>query len=81
MSETSDREGKVALSLGFLSTRVLSVFKAATDRVTAGPAATHKAPVPLSEVFDVSTHPHRSLVGSPSCHTRPPARTEVFSTC
>ncbi|WP_236241091.1 hypothetical protein [Streptomyces sp. CC228A] len=36
-------------------------------------AATHKAPVPSGEVFEVSTHRHRSLVGSPSCRTRPPA--------
>lgn len=32
-------------------------------------AATHEAPVPLREVFEVSTHRHRSLAGSPSCRT------------
>ncbi|MFE7427550.1 phosphoglycerate mutase family protein [Streptomyces sp. NPDC057545] len=34
-------------------------------------AATHEAPVPLREMFEVSTHQHRCLVGSLSCRTRP----------
>lgn len=33
--------------------------------------ATHRAPVPWREVFEVSTHRHRGPVGSPSCRTRP----------
>jgi hypothetical protein len=49
----------------------LSVFSVATHRVTTSPPATDKAPTPLREVFDVSTHWHRSLVGSLSCRTRP----------
>jgi hypothetical protein len=36
-------------------------------------SATHEAPVPLSEVFEVSTHRRRSLVGSLSCRARPAA--------
>jgi hypothetical protein len=40
----------------------LSLFSLATDRVTSEGCATHKAPVPLREVFDVSTHRRRSLV-------------------
>ncbi|MFB7245481.1 LysR family transcriptional regulator, partial [Streptomyces populi] len=32
---------------------------------------TDRAPVPLREVFDVSTQQHRSPVGSVSCRTRP----------
>ncbi|WP_370666114.1 helix-turn-helix domain-containing protein [Streptomyces sp. IBSBF 2507] len=38
-----------------------------------GKAATHEAPMPLREVFDVSTHQRRCLVGSLSCRTRPAA--------
>ncbi|MFD1832111.1 transposase [Streptomyces desertarenae] len=49
----------------------MSVFRVATGRVTGWPPATQEAPVPLREVFDVSTHRHRSLVGSVSCLTRP----------
>lgn len=36
-----------------------------------GEAATHEAPAPLREMFEVSTHQRRSLVGSLSCRTRP----------
>ncbi|MGK3945216.1 transposase [Streptomyces caeruleatus] len=36
--------------------------------------ATDRAPVPLREVFDVSTQQHRSPVGSVSCRTRPASR-------
>ncbi|WP_354006214.1 transposase [Streptomyces sp. NBC_00094] len=49
----------------------VSSFRVATDRVTGQRPATHEAPVPLREVFDVSTHQRRSLVGSLSCRTRP----------
>lgn len=42
----------------------------ATDRVTMSASATDKAPMPLREVFDVSTHWPRSLVGSPVRHAR-----------
>jgi len=49
----------------------LSPFSVATDRVTGSVATTHKAPVPLREVFEVSTHRRRSLVGATSCRTRP----------
>ncbi|MGC0400536.1 hypothetical protein RKD27_003180 [Streptomyces sp. SAI-126] len=49
----------------------LSRFRVATDRMTPVVCATHEAPVPLREVFDVSTHRRRSLVGSLSCRTRP----------
>ncbi len=51
--------------------RSLSCFRVATDRVTTSPPATDKTPVPLRDVFDVSTHWHRSLVGPLSCRTRP----------
>ncbi|MFI9490970.1 hypothetical protein ACIG8K_05310 [Streptomyces halstedii] len=34
-----------------------------------GEAATHEAPAPLREVFEVSTHQRRCLVGSLSCRT------------
>jgi hypothetical protein len=52
----------------------LSVFRVATGRMTGWPPATHEAPVPLREVFDVSTHQRRNLVGSVSCRTRPASR-------
>lgn len=42
---------------------LLRSFRVAADRVTDRCVATHEAPVPLGEVFDVSTHQHRSLVG------------------
>ncbi len=51
----------------------LSSFSVAADRVTAAGRATHEAPVPLREVFEVSTHWHRSLVGSLSCRKTWPA--------
>jgi len=51
----------------------LSCFRVATDRVTPTGCATHEAPVPLGEVFEVSTHRHRSRVGSVFCRTRPAA--------
>ncbi|WP_339151649.1 UvrD-helicase domain-containing protein [Streptomyces sp. F41] len=35
--------------------------------------ATHEAPVPLREVFEVSTRQRRCLVDPSSCRTRPPA--------
>lgn len=56
------------------ATHSLSSFRVATDRVTGQRPATHEAPVPLREVFDVSTQQRRSLVGFPSCLTRPAAR-------
>jgi hypothetical protein len=40
----------------------MSLFSVATGWVTGPAPATHEAPVPLSEVFDVSTHQHRSPV-------------------
>lgn len=40
----------------------LSVFNTATDRVMSAECATHKAPVPLGEVFEVSTHRHRAAL-------------------
>ncbi|WP_159032923.1 transposase [Streptomyces fodineus] len=52
----------------------VSSFSVATDRVTGRCPTTHEAPVPLREVFDVSTHQRRSLVGSLYCRTRPAAR-------
>ncbi len=52
----------------------MSSFRVATDRVTVAGRATHEAPVPLREVFEVSTHRLRSLVGSLSCRTRPASR-------
>ncbi|WP_229866323.1 IS110 family transposase [Streptomyces spinoverrucosus] len=52
----------------------LSSFRVATDRVTGSMPATHEAPVPLGEVFEVSTHGHRSRVGSVFCRTRPASR-------
>ncbi|EFL29566.1 transposase [Streptomyces viridochromogenes DSM 40736] len=52
----------------------LSSFSVATDRVTGRSPTTHEAPVPLREVFDVSTHQRRSLVGSLYCRTRPASR-------
>ncbi|MFD5660553.1 FG-GAP repeat protein [Streptomyces hirsutus] len=45
----------------------LSVLGVATDRVTRPVPATHEAPVPLREMLDLSTHQHKSLVGSLSC--------------
>lgn len=54
--------------------RSMSPFREATDRVTGRCPATHEAPVPLREVFDVSTHQPRSLVGSLSSLTRPASR-------
>ncbi|WUJ35597.1 beta family protein [Streptomyces sp. NBC_00386] len=47
----------------------LSVFRVAIDGVTEPACATHEASVPLREVFDVSTHQHRCLVGFLSCRT------------
>ncbi|MET8898318.1 peptidoglycan-binding protein [Streptomyces albogriseolus] len=52
----------------------LSSFSVATDRVTGWLPATHEAPVPLEEVFYVSTHRRGSLVGRLSCRTRPASR-------
>ncbi|MEW2423919.1 hypothetical protein AB0911_25570 [Streptomyces nigra] len=52
----------------------LSSFSVATDRVTGWLPATHEAPVPLEEVFYVSTHRRGSLVGCLSCRTRPASR-------
>lgn len=49
-------------------------LRVATDRVTGWSPATHEAPVPLREIFDVSTQQRRSLVGSLSCRTRPTGR-------
>jgi hypothetical protein len=36
--------------------------------------ATDRAPLPLRDVFDVSTQQHRSPVGAASCRTRPASR-------
>ncbi|MET7694091.1 hypothetical protein ABZT06_40020 [Streptomyces sp. NPDC005483] len=44
-------------------------FSVATERVTVSMPATHEAPVPLGEVFEVSTHRRRSRVGSVFCRT------------
>jgi hypothetical protein len=52
----------------------VSVFRSATVRVKSGVAATDRAPVPLVEVFDVSTSQPRSPVDVVSCRTRPPPR-------
>ena len=52
----------------------VSSFSVVTDRVRVSGPATHEAPVPSREVFEVSTHRHRSLIGSLSCRTRPAPR-------
>ncbi|WP_269218712.1 nitroreductase family protein [Streptomyces sp. MC1] len=49
----------------------MSLFSVATDRVMTLVPATDRAPVPLGEVFEVSTCRSRSPVGSLSCRTRP----------
>ncbi|MEU5084581.1 MULTISPECIES: hypothetical protein [Streptomyces] len=82
-SETCARERRENLmavtgeELGVLREQVresLSSFNVATDRVTGPVPATHRAPVPLEEVFYVSTHRRGSLVGCLSCRTRPASR-------
>src|SRR5690606_19718122 len=52
----------------------MSSLSVATDRVAGSLPATHKAPVPLEEVFYVSTHRRGSLVRCLSCCTRPVSR-------
>lgn len=51
-----------------------SVADCRSDLMSVSPGATHEAPVPLREVFEVSTHRHRSRVGSAFCRTRPASR-------
>ncbi|AIJ17489.1 transposase [Streptomyces lividans TK24] len=53
------------------STRGVSLFSIATDWLTTLAPATDRAPVPVSEVFEVSTCRSSSPVGAPSCRTRP----------
>jgi hypothetical protein len=48
-----------------------------SDLVSLSPCATHEAPVPLREVFEVSTHRHRSRVGSAFCRLPPHRRALV----
>lgn len=43
-------------------------------RVALAVCATHEAPVPVGEVFEVSTRSNRSRVGSLWCRTRPARR-------
>ncbi|MGY3205716.1 hypothetical protein ACVW19_006231 [Streptomyces sp. TE5632] len=57
------REAKKAPAPPLRRIRPMSFFNWPADRVMVVGCATHEAPVPLREVFEFSTHPHRSLVG------------------